>query len=117
MIRGIVWLLGCLLVGEVLSRLFGLPVPGAVVGMLLLVILLQVRRPAEDAHVLRAADGLLKHLQLLFIPASVGALAHLAVFADHPLPVLGGGLLSWALGLVTVALLGRALTRTPEAGE
>lgn len=66
------WLLGCQLVGEVIARGLDLPVPGPVVGMVVLFVVLQVRRPPATANVFRTSDALLRHLQLLFIPAGVG---------------------------------------------
>ncbi|MGN0064864.1 MAG: CidA/LrgA family protein [Nocardioides sp.] len=111
MIAGLTWLLGCQVVGEVVVRLTGLPVPGPVVGMALLFVVLTVRRPAADAGVLTASDALLRHLQLLFVPAGVGVVAYLAVLRADALPVLGALVGSWLAGLVVaggvVALLAR----------
>ena len=36
MIVGLLWLLGCQLVGEVVVRLLDVPVPGSVIGLVLL---------------------------------------------------------------------------------
>ncbi|MFW6773953.1 CidA/LrgA family protein [Nocardioides sp. CPCC 205120] len=99
---GLLQLVGAWLAGEVVVRTLGLPVPGAVVGMLGLLVVLQVRRPGPSSAVLHAADGLLAHLQLLFIPAGVGIVAVLAVVRDEALPLVGGLLVSWAVGLVVV---------------
>lgn len=102
-IRGLVWLLGCQVLGEVLVRLTQLPVPGPIVGMLVLFAVLQVRRPAADAPVFVAADGLLRHLQLLFVPAGVGIVAHLGLLRAEAVPVSVALVGSWLLGLVAVA--------------
>lgn len=99
---GMLWLLGFWFLGEVVVRTLGLPVPGAVVGMLALFVALQVRRPRSDGGLLTAADGLLAHLQLLFVPAGVGIVAFLAVVRDEALPIVGALLVSWAVGLVVV---------------
>lgn len=105
MINGLLWLLGFQLVGEVLVRSTGLDVPGPVVGMVLLFVVLQVRRPPVTANLFRASDGLLKHLQLLFIPAGVGVVTLLGTVADHPLPLVGALLVSWVAGLLVVGWL------------
>jgi holin-like protein len=106
---GLLWLLGFWFVGEVVVRTLDIPVPGAVVGMLGLFVALQVRRPGPRSATLTAADGLLAHLQLLFIPAGVGIVAFLAVVRDDAVPIVGALLASWAIGLVvlgwTVTLL------------
>ena len=110
MVAGLTWLLGCQLVGEVLVRATGAPVPGPVVGMVVLLAVLQVRRPGDGAAVVRAADALLRHLQLLFVPAGAGVVAYLGVLHAEALPV-GVALVGlWLLGLAVVgwavALLG-----------
>lgn len=102
-ITGLTWLLGCQLVGEVLVRVTDAPVPGPVVGMVLLFVLLQVRRSGDDATVVRAADGLLRHLQLLFVPAGVGVVVYLSTIRDHAVPISVALLAAWLLGLAAVA--------------
>ncbi|MGZ4446455.1 MAG: CidA/LrgA family protein [Nocardioides sp.] len=111
MITGLTWLLGCQLVGEVLVRLTGVPLPGPVVGMVLLFVLLRVRRAGDDATVVRAADGLLRHLQLLFVPAGVGVVAYAATIRDHALPLVVALVVSWLLGLAVVGWTTVALER------
>ena len=111
MITGLTWLLGCQLVGEVLVRLTGVPLPGPVVGMVLLFVLLRVRRAGDDATVVRAADGLLRHLQLLFVPAGVGVVVYAATIRDHALPLVVALVVSWLLGLAVVGWTTVALER------
>ena len=78
MIRGIAVLLLFQLLGESVLFLTGLPVPGPVVGLVLLFLALQGGRrlaPAARNPVERAADGLLGNLGLFFVPAGVGVVA------------------------------------------
>jgi holin-like protein len=110
-INGLLWLVLCQLVGEVIVRTTGLPLPGPVVGMVILFALLQLRRPDAHANIFRTSDALLKHLQLLFIPAGVGVITLLGVIGDHPLPLVGALLISWVAGLVTVGWLVTLLLR------
>lgn len=111
MLRGLAWLLVCQLIGEVLVRLVHVEVPGAVVGMLLLFAVLQWRRIGSGADVVRAADVLLRHMQLLFVPAGVGIVAYVSTLRADAVPVVLGLVGSWVLGLVAVGwsatLLGR----------
>lgn len=111
MINGLLWLLACQLVGEVVSRSLDLPLPGSVLGMVLLFGLLQWRRPPDTANVLRTSDALLRHLQLLFVPAGVGVITYLAVLRDEALPVVGALLVSFLAGLVVVGGVVTLMTR------
>ncbi|WP_166389469.1 CidA/LrgA family protein [Nocardioides ochotonae] len=115
MVNGLMWLLGCQLVGEVVVRLTDLPVPGPVVGMAVLLALLVLRRSGDDATVVRAADGLLRHLQLLFVPAGVGVVAYVAVIREDALPITVAMLGSWLAGLLAVGWTARLLTRDHPA--
>ncbi len=61
--------------GQTVATLAGLPVPGPVIGMVLLLIFLFMRGQVPDG-LSAAANPLLKHLSLLFIPAGVGVIAY-----------------------------------------
>jgi len=87
MVFGWLVLLVSLLAGEVLSSLLKLPLPGPVLGMALLALLLGVRRRAQP-QVERAADSLLEHLPLLFVPAGVGAMQFGDELSRSWLPIL-----------------------------
>jgi holin-like protein len=116
-IAGLSWLLLFQVLGEVVVRLSGLPVPGPVMGMVLLFVALQVRRPVEGASVYVAGDGLLRHLQLLFVPAGVGVVGYLAFLREEALPLGVALVVSWLAGMLAVAgvmtLLARVF-RTPS---
>ncbi len=114
MINGLLWLVLFQLAGELIARGLDLPVPGAVVGMLLLFIALLLRKPSETAGVIRLADSMLRHLQLLFVPPAVGIVTYLAAIRDDALPMVGALVGSWLAGLATVALL---VTLTTRRGE
>ena len=65
-LQGLALLLLCQSLGEAAARLLHLPLPGPVLGLLVLVALLQVQRLRAPAGA--AADALLQHLSLLFVP-------------------------------------------------
>ncbi len=71
MIRGLIILLGFQGAGEIFTRLFVLPIPGPVIGLVLLLGFL-IRRGKVDAPIDTVAAALTKHLGLLFVPAAVG---------------------------------------------
>lgn len=99
LLPGLLDVLVCWAVGEVVSAALDLPVPGPVLGLLLLLVLLQVQPEPRAEPV---ADGLLRLLPLLFVPAGVGVVEHLDVLRNFLLPAV--------LGLVVPLLLGVALT-------
>ena len=75
MLGAITLLLVYQLAGEVIVQLARLPVPGPVVGMLLLFLTL-VWRGGTPAGLRDTSQGLLSHLSLLFVPAGGGVLLH-----------------------------------------
>ena len=75
MLEALTLILLCQLFGEVCVLLTGLPVPGPMLGMLLLLAWLVLRGGLAES-VARTADTLLSHLSLLFVPAGVGVLVH-----------------------------------------
>lgn len=111
MILGFLALLACQLVGQFLVDAVGLPVPGPVVGMVLLLVVLLVRRPGNDNSTVRAADALLRHMQLLFIPAGVGLIAYLRLIGAQWWPIVAGILVSWLVALLVTAGVGMAVVR------
>ena len=111
MITGFIALLCCQLVGEFAVRALGVPIPGPVVGMVLLLAVLLIRRPERPAGVVRAADGLLRQLHVLVRPAGAGIVAYLAVLGAAWLPVLCGLVISWLAVLVITAGTGMAVLR------
>lgn len=114
-LNGMMWLLGCQLVGEIVVRTFDLPVPGPVIGMVLLFVLLQVRHPEPTSGLLRMSDALLRHLQLLFVPPGVGIVVYLSAVRNDALPITGAMVVSWLAGLATVGALVTLLIRRRSA--
>jgi holin-like protein len=70
------------LIGEVLARSLDLPVPGPVIGMLLLFLALLLRGGPGDG-LRTTSQNLLQHLSLLFVPAGTGIMLHLHRVADE----------------------------------
>lgn len=104
MLHAIALLLVCQLAGETLAHFLALPLPGPVIGMMLLLAALMLRLPLPKATE-GTADGLLQHLSLLFVPAGVGVVQQLDLLGTE-----GGRLLIVILGSVVIALTATALT-------
>jgi holin-like protein len=115
---GASWLLVFQCGGEAVSRLLGLPVPGPVVGMLLLFVALRVRDRVPEA-VGAAADALARHLSLLFVPAGVGVMMYFGRLAGEWLPIAAALLVSTVAAIAASALTFAALARrrVPPEGE
>jgi holin-like protein len=96
MIASLSLILLCQLAGEVFVRGLKLPVPGPVVGLLLLLVLLLARDrfkilargPLQQDGVENASRGLLAHLSLLFVPAGVGVVQKLDLIAEHGVAII-----------------------------
>ncbi|MEZ7846809.1 MAG: CidA/LrgA family protein [Polaromonas sp.] len=111
-LRGLGWLLVLQSIGELLSRGLSLPLPGPVVGMLLLLMALRwvvVREPVSAC-----ADYLLSHLSLLFVPVGVGVMTHLSIVSQYGGRMLLVLVLSTLIGLAVTALLLNVLWQRDE---
>jgi len=86
MLFNLTLILSCQLLGELFVAATGLPVPGPVVGMLILFLGLLVRGNVPDGLAM-VADGLLSHLSLLFVPAGVGVIVHFALIGTEAVPI------------------------------
>ena len=118
MLGAITVLLVYQLVGEVFVQLTGLPVPGPVVGMLLLFITLIARQgvpPERERDFFKALRGtsqqLLSHLSLLFVPAGVGVMLHFGRLGQEWLALAVALVVSTVLTIVVTALVMRLLQR------
>lgn len=115
MLAALTLLLLCQLAGEVIAQLSGLPLPGPVIGMVILFIGLVIRGEVPAA-LDKTARGLLDHLSLLFVPAGVGVVLHLARVGDEWLPLSTALVLSTLLAIVVTGWIMQRLGR-PAAGE
>lgn len=111
-LQGLALLLLMQSAGEALSHFLQLPVPGPVVGMVLL--LLALRWAPVQQAIAPAAGFLLTHLSLLFVPVGVGVMTHLALLGTHGLRLVVVIVLSTWIGMAVTALVLR-LWQTPAA--
>lgn len=110
MLHGFLILIGCQLLGEIIVGVAGLPVPGAVLGMILLFIgLIAHKGVPEGLNV--AGNGLLKYIGLLFVPAGAGISIYLGLIAEQWDVILIASVGSTILTLLICAALFRILDR------
>lgn len=98
------------LAGEVIVQLSGLPVPGPVIGMLLLFLTLLARRGAPE-KLRGTSQALLSHLSLLFVPAGVGVMLHFERLGAEWLALAVALVASTVVTIAVTALVMRALQR------
>jgi len=100
--------------GEALVFVFGLPIPGPVAGMLVLLAAL-VAWPRLHAVIESGANELLRHLSLLFLPAGVGIIAAAASGSGHWLAIGAAVVTSTLATLAVTALVLQALGKQDAA--
>jgi len=97
-------MLVCQLIGEIVTRLFHWPVPGPVLGMVILFCGLLVRGSVPE-EMSAVTGGLLQNLSLLFVPAGVGVMLHAQLLAENWMALSLALVLSAAITLVVTGLV------------
>src|ERR1700675_2577656 len=125
MIASLSLILLCQLAGEVFVRGLGLPVPGPVIGLMLLLVLLVARDrfaalargPLQGDGVESASRGLLANLSLLFVPAGVGVVQKLDLLAEHGIAILAILAVSVVITLLVTVATFRVASRFLLRGQ
>ena len=116
MLRSLAALLIFQCLGESVSCVFSLHVPGPMIGMLLLFAFAMFQPSAAEA-IEPAALELLRHLSLLFIPAGVGIMVSAQALRGEVLAVIASLVVSTTLGIAVTALVTRAMLRRQRGRE
>jgi putative effector of murein hydrolase LrgA (UPF0299 family) len=116
LLNALLWLIGYQLAGEFVCRALGLPLPGSVLGMLLLFLTFSVRKTIPE-HLKQIAPALLSQLSLLFIPASVGVMLWFNVLAAHAVAMVLIVIVSTLATWLTSAMVLHALQRRKLHGR
>lgn len=126
MIASLTLILIAQLLGEAMARGSGVPVPGPLIGMALLLLFLASRdrvartaghmlpRTLVDGTLEGTGKGLLANLSLLFVPAGAGIVGRLDVIAAHGFAIACVIVVSTALTLAATALTFVAVSRVLE---
>ncbi|MEM9061260.1 MAG: CidA/LrgA family protein [Pseudomonadota bacterium] len=115
MLKFLTLILGCQLAGEFITGSLSIPVPGPVLGMVLLFTILVIRKelpPDLD----RTQDGLLRSMSLLFVPAGAGVILHFQILGEALLPLGLGLVVSTVATIAVTAFLMDRLGRATDRG-
>jgi holin-like protein len=104
MIEAGILLLLCQLAGESLVRAADLPVPGPVLGAVLMLGFLSLRRSVPDS-LGRTSHDLLANFSLLFVPAGTGIIVHAARMEAEAVALIAALIGSTALTIAVTALV------------
>lgn len=110
MIRGFAILFSLQAVGELLSQWLELPLPGSVVGMMLMLAGLRAGL-IQLQWVSDAASLLLNNLTMLFVPAGVGVMVYFDLIEQQWLPLLVATVVSTLAVLAVTGLTSKWLTK------
>jgi holin-like protein len=122
MLRAFAILLGCQLAGETITRALAVPMPGPVIGLIMLVLLLfAVERrhlvdsaTVDDTWLGKVSNGLLAVLGILFVPAGVGVIQNLGVLGQYGAALAATLLFSTVLTLVVTVWVFAGVSRLLE---
>ncbi|MBD1380187.1 CidA/LrgA family protein [Metabacillus arenae] len=102
-------LFGFYWLGVTIQNILMLPIPGSILGMILLFCLLHVKWFRKE-WIEGGSKFLVKHLALLFIPATVGLMDYLSLFKGNGIITIFIVLFSTGLVMVSTALISNWLT-------
>lgn len=92
------------LVGEMISHYFGLPIPGAIIGMAILLGYLILRGEVAES-LSTSSQYLFPYLPLLLIPASVGVIQYGELLEKEGIAVLAALVISLIISFVATPFI------------
>ena len=108
------------IIGEGISSVFHLPIPGSIIGLILLFLALQFKL-LRLRHVSMVGNFLLANMTILFLPPAVGIMDKFQVIAPYLLPiiliVLGAIVLNVCVIAVVVQLIKTRFEGDYEEGD
>lgn len=122
MLRALAILLTCQLAGEAITRSLELPLPGPVLGLVILVVILFVverwglvdSATIDETSLGKVSNGLIAILGILFVPAGVGVVQELGVLGTYGMALAAGLVVSTVLTLIVTAWVFIGVSRLVE---
>lgn len=109
-------ILGFTFLGKLIQTLFNLPVPGSVIGMLLLFIAL-ISGKVKEKQVALVGDYLLEILSVFFLPAGVGLMLHFNLIKHSVVSLVIILFVSFVLSILIVGRVTQFVKRKREVGK
>lgn len=117
MLYGLIIFISYMLLGEFIAALLAWPVPGSVLGMLLLFITLVVRGGVSDS-VKQSSQHLLPYLPLFIVPASVGIVNYMDLIRMEGHLILLAMIVSLIVGIPVCGWLAqKAMGKLPSDSD
>ena len=110
MISGLVQILLFQSLGELVSKFLLPTLPGPVIGLVLLVVWLVIRK-GINSELAMVADGFSQYLGLLFVPAAVGVVLFLPQLKTNAAAIITALIGSVILTIASSALVARFLSK------
>ena len=116
MLGNLTLILLCQLIGEIITKATKLPVPGPVIGMVILFcgLLFSKKMPAELESV---AGFLHRYLPLLFVPAGVGVITNLDLMLRSWAPLAGAIIIGTATTIAVTGLVMQLANRRQKPDQ
>lgn len=108
MLQGIIVLIALQLIGETISYYLDIPIPGAIIGMVLLLLFLMFKGNVSES-LSSTAQKLFPYLPLLLIPASVGVIQYGQLLEKEGIAVVSALVLSLVISFIATPLIFKGL--------
>jgi len=116
MLKGLTLILAFQLAGLTLAQIPGMPVPGAILGMILFFVYLTLTNGGGEEE--QAVGSLfLRHLPLFFIPAGVGVMTLGAIIREQALAIVLALTAGTLIAFMATAVLMQMLVRKAQAAR
>ena len=113
MLEYLTLILICQFIGELSISLLELPIPGPVVGMILLFLYLLIKG-AVPSSLSKVSNTLLTNMSILFVPAGVGVMAHATLLKTDFWPLMVAMVVSTLVTIIVTALVMKKLNRKSQ---
>lgn len=113
MLEYLTLILICQFIGELSISLLELPIPGPVVGMILLFLYLLIKG-AVPSSLSKVSNTLLTNMSILFVPAGVGVMAHTTLLKTDFWPLMVAMVVSTLVTIIVTALVMKKLNRKSQ---